>query len=157
MEIPHHEIKLLLNSSGYKGSDIDKVIPDFFTDRDTIVGLVHIPAHNGPDSWVLNIIIGYALVKVSDSFISELAKDLYKWSKSKLTKLFNKKPNSDGAILLEFDDIKISCYEYYVGKDKLLEFPNEISRLIKAVDREKSKTWLAKFDEDKQVWQLEAD
>jgi hypothetical protein len=152
-----YEIELLLNASGYKGSDIDNVIPDFFANGNTKIGLVQIPTHNGPESWVLNIVIASTLVKVGDTLLPLVATDLYGWFKGRIKKLFQKKKNSDGAILVMFHDLQISCYEYYVGKEKMSDFLKELPNLVKIVDKTKGSKWIAKFDEQSQIWQLESD
>jgi hypothetical protein len=156
-KIPKHEIELLLNSSGYTGGDLDKVIPDFFSDRDVKVGLVHIPSFNGPDSWVINIIIGTALGKIGEVFLSEIIGDLYNWSKTKLVKFFDKKPNSVGFIKIKFNDLQIFCYEYYIPKDKFLEVFKEIPNLINQIDKQKGKIWIVKFDQENGKWSISAD
>jgi hypothetical protein len=157
MKTQKHTIELLFNASGYKGSDLDKAIPDFLADRDSKVSLIHIPSYNGPESWIINVFIGATLAKVGDVFFSELLSDLYSWSKTELVKIFSKKPNSNGSIQIKLNDLQILCYEYYIPREKFFEVFNEIPELIKYIDKEKGKLWIVKYDQENEKWSISAD
>jgi len=110
MENIKHRIYLELNNCGYDGSEINEILPDFITERKTVVGLTWEPSAEGPESFTLLIIITAGLSSIISAFLAELSKDLYQWTKSKLVPLFKKKKNPCGHIIFEIEDIKISYF-----------------------------------------------
>jgi hypothetical protein len=156
-EEPKYKIEILLNSAGYKGRDLDELLPEFITERDSQIGLFWQSSANGPESWIIVIGIVAIFSKVTDVFLDKLFEDLYEYSKSKLKKFFNKRPNNYGSIFVEFNDFKISCYGYYVPSDKFLDFFSEIPNLVKFLDSEKGYEWFVKYDEKLNEWKISPD
>jgi hypothetical protein len=79
-----HRIYLELNSSGYRGLEIDEILPHFITDRKTVVGLTWESSAEEPESFTLVIIILIVLSSLGKGFLSELSKDLYQWANAKV-------------------------------------------------------------------------
>ncbi|MEY4529376.1 MAG: hypothetical protein RLZZ156_97 [Deinococcota bacterium] len=150
-----HTVKLGLNSAGFKGKNLDSLTPDFMTDRKTELFLFWEPSYNGPHSWIIDVVVVGAIYKLGESFLNELFADLYNWSKKKLFSFFKKYPNNAGAIIINFKDVKIICYNYYVPEDKFFEFFDILPKLLQTIDKEKSKEWFAVFDSENQKWKLQ--
>lgn len=153
MDNINHQIILRLNSQGYKGEEIDKILPDFMANRETMVGLSWYPSIYGPESYELIIQIGILFSLLSKSFLNELSKDLYHWVKSKLVKLFQKKKQSNGFIHIEFKDVKI---DFYTESNKfnetqvLLNFFKYLSEIIFCIDPNLSIEWKVYWDDSLQ-------
>jgi hypothetical protein len=154
---PKHFINVSLNSAGFKGRDLDKLIPDFMADRSTTLGLFWEPSYNGPHSWIVDIIVLGSLFKISELFLGELFSDLYNYSKKKLAKFLEKTPNNYGSINIKFKDFEIICHGYYIPQDKFFEVFEVVPRMFPLLDASKGKTWLVKFDVEKDKWTISPD
>jgi len=145
MEPVPHTIELRLGYFGYRGEDIDAILPDFIRDRETIIGLRSYPI---PDHFVLIITIEATLTSVEKVFIEELAKDMYEWTKAKLCGLLRKKRDPDGPTLIRFRDVEIeynwgakSAYEPSENSDLLIGFWERLPALLEKIDPLFAKEW----------------
>jgi hypothetical protein len=112
MEVPMSQdqqptITLLLSSAGFKGADIDQLLPPFETDYETTVGLRWFPSATGPETWTLAIAAGLTLGAFLKKFAELLATDIYGWSKTSLQKFFSDKPHSHGTLIIELDGVSV--------------------------------------------------
>ena len=96
-------IKLTLSSVGFKGADLDKLMPDFSTERDVLVGLRWFPSATGPETWTLVIAASLPLAAFLKKFGDLLATDLYGWAKTKLGDFFTARPNNHGRLVIELE------------------------------------------------------
>lgn len=134
-----YKIELKLNSAGFSADDLGTVLPDFITERKTLVGLTWYPSAQGPASYTLIITILWVVSAVPKVFIEELAKDLYKWSKQKLLNLFRKKKCPIGLIRFVFNDVVV---EYYCDNaDTLLTLFKKLPKILSKIDIEKGTEW----------------
>lgn len=162
-DIDHH-IYLELNCMGFRGSEIDEILPDFMSERPTYIGLTWQPSAEGTESFTLGIIIGTALSPVVMGFLTEVGKDLYKWVKSKLVPLFKKKGHPIGHINLEIGDIEISgLCEGIEETEGLLKLFSSLPELVGKIDpnltegeweivyNRKIKTWIIEYHPPKDI------
>lgn len=127
-----HKICLELNKAGYTGADIDEILPAFMAERRTFVGLTWKPSAEGPESFTLGIIVGLALSSLAQGFISELSKDLYLWSKSKLLPLFKRKRSPVGTIEIALSNLTIFAYVEEINR--LPEIFERLPELLARID-----------------------
>jgi hypothetical protein len=155
MEYIEHSIDLWLNAAGYKGADIDEILPDFMIERNVTASLAYEPAHSGPESWAITIVVSLVASEFLKEFVKNLSNDLYSWSKQKLRPFFQKKPSASGIIRLQLKDAEISCPYWSVNNsDKLLDFLENLPSLVEKIDPKKSKLWEAHFTEDSKSWEI---
>ena len=100
-------IKLTLSSVGFKGADLDTLVPDFSTERDVLVGLRWFPCASGPETWTLVIAASLPLAAFLKKFGDLLATDLYGWAKTKLEDFFSTKPNNHGKLVIELESVTV--------------------------------------------------
>lgn len=100
-------IKLTLSSVGFKGADLDTLMPDFSTERDVLVGLRWFPCASGPETWTLVIAASLPLAAFLKKFGELLATDLYGWAKTKLGDFFSTKPNNHGRLVIELETVTV--------------------------------------------------
>lgn len=154
-----HSIELRFNSTGYKGQELQEVLPDFITERDTTIGLTWYSSANGPESWnlVIKIAEGLLVTKLAEGFINELGKDLYSWVKTKLTSLLRKKNHPIGYIIFEFSDIQV-VYELESlpndHSENFAELFQQLPQILANIDPEKSAEWEIKFDPKSSQWSV---
>jgi hypothetical protein len=135
-----HKIELKLSSAGYRGEEINSILPDFITYRKTLVGLTWYPSAEGPERYVLVVTLGAILANVTKVFMEELCKDIYKWVKDKLLILFYKKRAPFGLVRIKMDNVYI---DYYVeNTDKLLKIWDLFPEIISRVDPALSDEWI---------------
>jgi hypothetical protein len=153
-----HRIELSFNSTGYKGKDIDDVLPDFITERNTSVGLTWYRSVEGPESFTLVIVISVLVAEIAKGFIGELGKDLYQWTKSKLIPLFKKKTYPVGHILVQMNDVGL---DYYIelsddnSREELASFFKDIAYILAQMDASKGSEWVVEFNKENKSWILQ--
>jgi len=155
MDYVSHSIELKLNSSGYRGEDVDEILPDFITDRNTTVGLTWYPSYEGPESFTLIIVVSIFAAELAKGFISELSKDLYEWSKSRLIHLFKKKNYPVGHILIKLNDLELECLiepKAEKGDDRFLELFQVLPKVLDHTAPHQVKDWELYFDENLNSW-----
>ena len=153
MENFEHRIYLELNSCGYNGSEINEILPDFITERKTLVGLTWEPSAEGPESFLLLIIITAGLSSMIKTFLAELSKDLYQWTKSKLIPLFKKKKNPSGYIIFQIGDVKISYFSE--GGKELSDLFFSLPNLLSGIDNSITEgEWEIEYTKQKE-WVIE--
>lgn len=153
MENIEHRIYLELNNCGYNGSEINEILPDFITERKTLVGLTWEPSAEGPESFTLLIIITASLSSMITTFLAELSKDLYQWTKSKLIPLFKKKKNPSGYVIFEIGNIRISYFSE--GGEEISELFSSLSDILNKIDANKTEgEWEIEYTEQKE-WIIE--
>ncbi|WP_156940932.1 hypothetical protein [Halomonas halodenitrificans] len=152
-----HSIEIRLNSTGYKGSDVDSILPEFITDRNTTVGLTWYPSANGPDSLTIYIaVVGFFSVFAGE-FAKHLAGDMYSWSKEKLATLLRSKKYPCCAITIKLNDVEI-----FFGDEDLFDLPGaeevvnrffqELPNIIENVQPEESTLWRVSYDHENDGW-----
>ena len=117
--LTHHTIDIRLNSAGFKGADVDALLPDFITDRETSVGLTWYPSANGPESFSVLLTVYAALSIVAGEFLKKLGEDLYQWSKRKLLNTLKTKTYPSCYIEIKLDDVKV-----YFHDESLFDHPD---------------------------------
>ncbi|HOO56265.1 MAG TPA: hypothetical protein PLN69_05530 [bacterium] len=151
-------ITLSLNSTGYKGEDIDQARPGVLeTERDILTGVSWAPSVMGVYSFTLVIVItGSIVAAVSQGFFGELGKDLYGWTKNKLVSLFKSKETAEGMVTIKFEDITISAMVN--GDEDLvhlweqsLDWANRVIERRKKTDTEID----LEYDFEKQIWTID--
>ena len=154
MEKFPHTVTLDLNITGYDGSDLDRVVPHFMTERDTDLVLSWEPTAEGPESFrlIIEIAAGFAAGNFFKTFIQELSKDLYEWSKKKLSSLFERKRQAMGAVRIEFENVTVRYYSNG-GKDIEALF-QELPNLIELVDHHENDEWRIEFDKSTTRWSI---
>jgi hypothetical protein len=155
MEEIAHSISLDLNVTGYSGSDLDEAVPHFMTERDTRVSLTWRPSAEGPESFrlIIEIAAGYAAGSFLKTFLQELSKDLYRWSKERLDPLFSKKGQASGNVSIELKDVGVNYRPS--SKEDLSSFFRELPKLLESVDPEEGARWKVKFDQSGEEWKIE--
>lgn len=149
---------LRLNSVGFKGSDIDEVFPDFATNRQTTVGLSWAGTAEGPCQYILLIALSIPLTLITNAFLSELGKDLYKWSKSKLIPMLLKKRDTVGHISVEFPNITLYLFLEEVRKgdlEMIARLFEDLPKIVKRIDPSRKGEWSVSWDEKTKEWELE--
>lgn len=153
MENIEHRISLALNNCGYDGSEIDEILPDFITERKTLVGLTWEPSAEGPESFTLLIIIAASLSSIITTFLAEFSKDLYRWTKSKLIPLFEKKNNPTGNVIFEISDVKVTYFSE--GGEELSELFSSLQDILNKIDPSLTEgEWEIQYAEEKE-WVVE--
>ena len=104
-------IALLLSSAGFKGQDLDLLLPPFSTDYDTTVGLKWYPSATGPETWTLAIAAGISLAAFLKKFSDLLATDIYNWAKTCLKEFFSDRPHNHGSLVIELDGITLLSHQ----------------------------------------------
>lgn len=104
---PPYTIVVDLLWGGFDGKDVDDIRPDFVTDRPVRCQLQWAPSCEGPHSYRIYVEFGIIASFLLQGFFRELAKDIYRWSKSGLGRVFNRKPNGSGYAEIKFKDTKI--------------------------------------------------
>lgn len=141
-----HKIELELNSAGFSADELGTVLPDFITERKTVVGLTWYPSAEGPASYTIIVSVFLLFGAISKVFIEELAKDLYKWTKQKLLILFHKKRYPIGLIRLVFENAVV---EYYCeDADTLLIAFEKLPEILNAIDTRKGDEWEIQIEND---------
>lgn len=140
-----HKIELKLNATGYKGEEINDLLPKFMTERDTVIGLTWYPSAEGPESFALDILFYGGLIFFTKAFLEELAKDLYKWVKEKIKPLLNKKEQAFGVMCMKFNDVEI--FYYTSGEDEWLSLLEKLPEIVTKVKPELSNEWEIEFKE----------
>lgn len=156
MGCPNQSIELRLNSAGYKGEEINELLPDFITERNTTVGLTWFPSVYGPENLTLVITVSIIVAEFAKGFVTELSKDLYRWSKSKILPLLKRKRSPYGQIVIQLLDASIYYDQGRLQEpsraDKFAEFLNELPAIVTRVDSSLTKEWEAQFDESTATW-----
>lgn len=152
-----HSIEIRLNSTGYQGHDVDLILPDFITDRQTTVGLTWYPSYNGPESFTIYMAIAAGIGMFCGKFVELLASDLYAWCKEKLLNLVAKKIHPDCSITIKLEDVEIyfhdeDLFDSDLAGDILLEFFKKIPELVLLVKHEESKLWQISYDRENSTW-----
>lgn len=145
METIPHEIVLDLNWTGFHGSDVDEVVPDFLTERVVRCQLQWQPSCEGPDSYRILITIGALAALVGNQFLSELGKDMYRWCKAGLGKIFRRKPNASGWTELHFKDAVVRV-DAHPAEEVFADFWLALPELITKTDLSQSRLWTVEFD-----------
>lgn len=155
MKAIRHSITLDLNVTGYGGSDLDAVVPAFITERHTKLTLLWASSAEGPESFrlIVEIAAGIAAGSFVKTFVQELSKDLYEWSKEKLRPMFGSKTQSTGEVRIEFDHISVS-YRSSGGKD-LAAFFRKLPDLLDSSDISDAEEWRVTFDASEENWTIE--
>jgi hypothetical protein len=157
-----HSVDLRFNSAGFTGSDLDELLPDFVTERDTNVGLTWYPSATGPESFTLAVIAAVALSAFVGEFSKKLSEDLYSWSKSKLSKVLSRKRYPDCAIVIKLDDIELLFHDEQLFDDPdapslLAGFFAAVPALLLSVNPAKGRFWIASHDRSSSVWTVSVD
>ena len=138
-----HTICLKLNSTGYRGRDVDSLYPVFATDRQILVGLQWEPSAEGPGSFSLVIEIGLLVSLVAQGFLKELTRDLYKWIKVEWKTVFEKKNAPAGRVLIRYKDVNISYFVEFDVVEPTAEFFKNFPELTALIDPAVSHEWEA--------------
>lgn len=161
MEPTHvrHAIEIKLNSAGFSGRDVDELLPEFITDRDTTVGLTWYSSANGPESLSILVAIYAAVSIVAGEFLKKLAADMYGWSKNKLLKTLASKRHPDCFISIKFDDVEVYFHEVGLFSSPnagqvILAFFEELPGLLLKVDPMRCKLWQISRDVSGSAWQI---
>lgn len=144
--LTHHTIDIRLNSTGFSGADVEDLLPDFITERETSVGLTWYRSANGPESFSILLTIYAALGVVAGEFIKELATDLYSWGKQKLLNNLRSKRYPDCYISIKLDDVEVFFHEEDLFTDPeagkvILNVFETLPSLLPLIDASKSKSW----------------
>lgn len=142
-----HQIYIRLNSTGFNGADVDILLPDFITERETCVALTWYPSGNGPESFSILLTISAAIGVVASAFLKSLGEDLYVWSKQKLKESLKSKRYPNCYIEIKFNDVTIYFHEdeLFANPDAVEVISNlfeKIPSLLKHVEAEKSEKWV---------------
>jgi hypothetical protein len=146
-------IRLELNSTGYRGNDIEKIWPHFANERKTFIGLTWEPSIAGPESYTLLIVVTFIASQFFQGFISELSKDLYKWAKSKLLPFFKKKEQPDGALIIVIGKITLN-YLIEEQTDYLVDIFHQLPTLLSGIDINKKKDYEVEYNEKEKKWSI---
>jgi hypothetical protein len=160
MQYIEHTIELHLNSTGYKAEELQELLPDFITERHTVVGLTWYPSANGPESFTLAITIGILLAEFGKEFVKNLSKDLYEWTKNKIVPLLQTKNSPEGIVIIKFKDAEIRYFDeskFSEDTEKLSLFIQEIPHFINKIDSSVGANWSVRFDNEKNAFVVEAD
>lgn len=159
MSYIYSSIEIQLNSAGFRGTDIDALLPDFVTERKTVVGLTWHSSFNGPESFDVALTVGavWAVAAVSSGFLEALGADLYTWGKEKLLNVLRTKRHPDCHISVKFDDVEVFFHEDGLfsepnAGDLLLEFFEQLPKLILQVDPNLSRAWEVSRGQPKGTW-----
>jgi hypothetical protein len=139
MEKPTHKIELILNSTGFDGADVQALLPDFNTDRDTVVGLSWYPSAEGPERYYITLSIIAAIGFVSKVFLEELFKDIYTWLKGKILPRMKNKPRSLGSIEIIFQDVRV--WGFFEDSSDWLICAESLPKLLGKIDAAESSEW----------------
>jgi len=152
MENIEHNIYLELNCMGYNGSEINEILPDFMSERKTVIGLTWEPLAEGPEWFTLIVTISAPLSVIGIGFLTELGKDLYHWSKSKLLPVFKKKNCPVGDIGFRVGNINISGL-IEDDMEPLLKLFSSLPDLISKIDSNLSEGELEiEYNVEKKIW-----
>ncbi len=153
-----HTIELRLNVSGYKGEELDQVVPDFIDERNTTVGLTWYPSVDGPTSFTL-VIAAVVAAEFGKEFVKLLSKDLYSWCKDKVIPLLQKKQYPVGYIIIKLSDAELQYRNEELfdtdGNLHLLRFFEELPVLLEKVNPSLGREWDVYFDQVGKVWVVE--
>jgi len=159
MSYIHSSVEIQLNSAGFRGADIDALLPDFVTERKTVVGLTWHSSVNGPESFDVALTVGavWAAAAVSSGFLEALGADLYKWAKEKLLSVLRTKHHPDCHISLKFDDVEVFFHEDGLfsepnAGDILLDFFEQLPKLVLQVDPNRSRAWEVSRGQPRGTW-----
>lgn len=147
-----HKIVLSLNSTGWRGEEIDALLPEFIAERDTLVGLTWTSSYYGPESFNLVITVAASVVTViASNFLSELSKDLYQWMKSKLLAALEKKQHPEGDI-----EIQIGKSSIYTHVDEILLLEDLFTHLPELISQTNEQpgvnNWKLEYDNTTREW-----
>jgi hypothetical protein len=150
-----HVIILDLNITSYEGSDLHEVVPHFMTERDTKLALGWRASAEGPESFrlIIEIAAGITAGGLLKTFVQELSKDLYQWSKNKLQPLFEAKPQSTGVVVFEFEDVTVTYRSS--GDEDLAPFFQELPDLLASASLKDADAWSVTFSSSEKEWQIE--
>ena len=153
-------IELKLNSAGFKGEEIDEILPDFITERNTTIGLTWYPSVDGPESFTLIITVSILAAEFAKEFVKNLSKDLYSWTKEKVLPLLKRKQNPDGYVIIKLADVEIhyhdqSLFDEESGGLYYLDFLEKLPQLINAVDPSLGDRWEISFNQERGAWVVE--
>lgn len=157
-----HSVDLRFNSAGFTGSDLDELLPDFVTERDTNVGLTWYPSASGPESFTLAVIAAVAVSAFVGEFGKKLSEDLYAWSKSRLSKVLSRKRYPDCAIVIKLDDIELLFHDEQLFDDPdaanlIADFFNAVPKLLLSINSTKGRFWIASHDRSSGSWTVSVD
>jgi hypothetical protein len=158
MSYIYSSVVIELNSAGFRGTDIDALLPDFVTERKTTVGLTWYSSVNGPESFTVALAVGsFCAAAVASGFLEALGADMYKWAKHKLLSVLRSKRHPDCYISLKFDDMEMFFHEDGLfsepnAGDVLLDFFEQLSNLVLQMDAHQSKTWEVSRDPTAGTW-----
>ena len=139
MEHIDHKVELHLSCAGFDGSAVQALVPDFITERHTIIGLSWYPCAEGPERYYITISICAALAFVTKVFLEELSKDLYKWLKGKLLPYMKDRPRSFGSVEVAFQNVRVWCY--INEDDDFLLCVDYLPQLMTTIDVNQSTEW----------------
>lgn len=149
-----------LNSAGFRGADVDKLLPDFITERKTTVGLSWYSSVNGPESFSVLLTVGALWAAATGSgFLQALGADLYKWAKEKLLVVLRTKRHPDCYISIKFDDIEVFFHEDGLfsepnAGDVLVDFFGQLPQLLGQIEPSASKVWEISRGDAVGTWQI---
>jgi len=139
-ELPR--ISLLLSSVGFKGNDIDALLPPFATDYETTVGLKWFPCATGPETWVLEIVKHIPIAVFVSKLAELIAADVYSWLKTTLKDFFADRPNNFGSLVLELEGVTV------VSNQPIEVLTStQLATVLIQIDSEVSKVWEITYDE----------
>ena len=149
-----------LNSAGFRGADVDALLPEFMTERKTTVGLSWHSSVNGPESFSVLLTVGAMLAAATGSgFLQALGADLYKWTKEKLLVVLRTKRHPDCYISLKFDDIEVFFHEDGLFSEPnagevLLDFFEQLPKLLAQIKPTAARVWEIYRGEEVGTWQI---
>lgn len=157
-----HSVDLRFNSAGFTGSDLDELLPDFVTERDTNVGLTWYSSATGPESFALAVIAAVAVSAFVGEFGKKLSEDLYSWSKSKLSRVLSRKRYPDCAIVIKLDDIELLFHDEQLfdspdASNVIAGFFAVVPKLLLSVNPSKGRFWIASHDRSNGAWTVSID
>lgn len=137
----HPTIRLTLSTAGFKGADLDEVMPDFQTERDVSVALKWFPSATGPETWTLVIAAGMSLGGFLQKFGELIAEDIHSWSKKNLKSFFKKRPNNHGTLVIDLESITI----YSDTPIETIESGDLIS-VLSSIDPTEASSWTIDYN-----------
>lgn len=124
------DMDITLMKNGYDMEDMDNLFIDpFMTLYSTRIGFMWQPSAVGQDAITIELIFKFILTGAATTLVSKITADLYTWTKTALSKVFNKKNSFDESkIILKFDDITVTIYSN--DKKELIDVMSHLNIII---------------------------
>lgn len=155
-------VVLNVNSAAFSGEDMDLMEPTWeIKDKYNYKCEKEFrSSYSGPGSWFLDIVLtgaGFCIATTAKSYLNELGKDLYKWSKECLKPVFAKNQKGDGCIMFSYHNKKIYVDIENPASDHFEEIWLEFPQIIEIIKKHPWRTEIgcdARWDEESKRWNL---